>query len=517
MTSTPRFFLSKDVRAETPVGQTTMVALEHDPTWNDYWCYFTRFVVAVSVAGRPFVPIGGWKILDLRAPPGTNLDPTITRLRTTFKRLGPSYVSVAEDPDHYRTLANLGIEVAQAVLAGVRDAAYVRPRREPTHDGFTRSLLRFQPAREAYRDGPALLASLGVSPSGPSAAPAQQLAFAFRCRPPDSEGQWTHSIDIAFSNDPGRLNLRRIWAIAGNNGAGKTLLLASLARALSGLEDRDSEVDPRPTFSKIITVSYSPWDQFNRPLGGRSARTGYVYCGLRRLGRTTRRSDPRGPTTPSSTDLDLHGARKRAAKELWLVSREPGKYAYWRDAMCACGLDREGSPLAVALDGGDFVDALERSSAGEQLAAIVITRLVHHVEKDALILFDEPELHMHPLLLSALLRSMHDLLCERDAFAIVATHSPIPLQEIPRRCVRVLDLSGSTTLTRIPDEQSFGATLGEIVATAFRARPDQRNWAVWLRELAVEHSDADIAAALDDDPGLGVQMLLAALRKKHCP
>ena len=474
------------------------VALQ-ESGWDDYG-YLTTFDVFLSAGGRSYERIGTWKILDVDAPrPGGRRPRTKTALPERFQELPANFVSLAQDTASYIELGRFGVQRARALLQGLRDVAVVAPPRSlRLVHGFETSLVRFPRAREAYERGPSALAKLGILRTAPTPPPEAPLAFDFRCRLPGTTGDWTHRVDLALSR--GQLGLHRMWALVGDNGAGKTLLLAALARKLSGLEDRDATVTPEPTFRKIIAVSYSPWDTFVRP-SGEGDRISYVYCGLR----------ARGDSSPDAP-LKVDSARRTAADDLELILSDATMRKRWRAAMRDCDLGRPGSPLATAMRGGDFVTALHRSSAGEQLAAIVITRLVRHVEPGALVLFDEPELHMHPNLLSALLRTLNDLLNERDAFAIVGTHSPIPLQEIPARCVRVLDVIDGVVYTRRLDEQCFGASLGDIVASAFRTRQDQRNWVRFIQEHGAKPKMRDrIVTALDGNPGLGVRMLLAAL------
>lgn len=55
--------------------------------------------------------------------------------------------------------------------------------------------------------------------------------------------------------------------------------------------------------------------------------------------------------------------------------------------------------------------------------------------RKTLVLIDEPESHLHPPLLSAFIRALSDLLLDRNGLSIIATHSPVVLQEVPKRCV----------------------------------------------------------------------------------
>ena len=81
-------------------------------------------------------------------------------------------------------------------------------------------------------------------------------------------------------------------------------------------------------------------------------------------------------------------------------------------------------------------------SSGHAIVLLTITRLVELVEERSLVLIDEPEGHLHPPLLSAFVRAVSDLLIQRNGVAIVATHSPVVLQEVPKACVWLLSRSG---------------------------------------------------------------------------
>ena len=67
----------------------------------------------------------------------------------------------------------------------------------------------------------------------------------------------------------------------------------------------------------------------------------------------------------------------------------------------------------------------ERLSAGQRLALNCIFHILSKIEPRTLILFDEPELHLHPQLLTGLLHALGEILDSQDSFAIIATHSPI--------------------------------------------------------------------------------------------
>jgi predicted ATP-dependent endonuclease of OLD family len=75
-------------------------------------------------------------------------------------------------------------------------------------------------------------------------------------------------------------------------------------------------------------------------------------------------------------------------------------------------------------------EIFNKLSSGHKIVLLTITRLVETVEEKTLVMLDEPESHLHPPLLSAFIRALSELLILRNGVAIIATHSPVILQEL---------------------------------------------------------------------------------------
>lgn len=111
-----------------------------------------------------------------------------------------------------------------------------------------------------------------------------------------------------------------------------------------------------------------------------------------------------------------------------------------------------------------------RLSSGHKIVLLTITRLVETVEERSLVLIDEPETHLHPPLLSAFVRSLSGLLINRNGVAIIATHSPVVLQEVPRSCVWKVRRSGRVTEVERPEIETFGENVGILTREVFGLR-----------------------------------------------
>jgi predicted ATP-dependent endonuclease of OLD family len=96
-----------------------------------------------------------------------------------------------------------------------------------------------------------------------------------------------------------------------------------------------------------------------------------------------------------------------------------------------------------------------------------MTHLAEQVDERTLVPIDEPETHLHPPLLSAFIRALSDLLVDRNGVAIIATHLPVVLQEVPRTCVWKLRRSGSLLTAAPPEIETFGENVGVLTREAF--------------------------------------------------
>jgi ABC-type glutathione transport system ATPase component len=177
--------------------------------------------------------------------------------------------------------------------------------------------------------------------------------------------------------------------------------------------------------------------------------------------------------------------------------------------------------LVTALaDGASAVRShMERLSAGQQLVVLTITNLAARLRPGALVLYDEPEVHLHPRLLAGLLRAIHRLLDHFDAYAIVATHSLIPLQETPSSNIVILDRPepSGPVRARAPVAQCFAATLDEISRVVFGISAVEQGATERLIELRKRMSVAQIRDLLGGELSLGTRLVLASLEPSEEP
>ena len=86
----------------------------------------------------------------------------------------------------------------------------------------------------------------------------------------------------------------------------------------------------------------------------------------------------------------------------------------------------------------DNIIKFRKLSSGYQIIMYTLLSLVAHLERGNLVLYDEPEVYLHPPLLLTYIKLLREVLTRKNGIGIFATHSPILLQEIPQHCVKVI-------------------------------------------------------------------------------
>jgi len=473
------FFETVDFSYEERVDRTPRVTLWRDRLWNDHG-FRTRYAVIFHVSSSEVLELGEIKILQR----GRHR----TELPGEFEALPGEYISLGQSEEYYRRLEALGA-TGDEILRALRDIthpALARFEASSMGEGVELSLLRFSGARKVFAQRTQRSATGTLS---------FNYRFAFKA--------FDNKHEVSFHFDP-RSPLGRINVMVGENASGKTSVLGRLAFALSGTP-ADQEISPSDLrLAPILAVSFSPFDNFRRP--DRSNPL-YDYIGLRR-----HEPSRAGDDELQSLDLDIRGAFERLdlrAEEI----REQQRVDGWREALKTCRVDPD------ITESGRLSSRMLHLSAGQKFAVFVFTNLVAKLESRAMVLFDEPELHTHPRMLSGMMRALSRLLHRHDSYAIVATHSPIVLQEVPARSLRVFTrrdgLVHVSEYARDHEEESFGAPLDQIVRYAFDLARTDRNFVHHIQESAEQGPEALAAleALLTQERSMTTQALLRRFRR----
>ncbi|WP_249584404.1 AAA family ATPase [Pseudomonas viridiflava] len=130
-------------------------------------------------------------------------------------------------------------------------------------------------------------------------------------------------------------------------------------------------------------------------------------------------------------------------------------------------------------------------STGHKIAALVVVGLIATLVPSSLILFDEPETHLHPPLLAALMHALRAILRNHDSYCIIATHSPVVVQESMAKDVKVIRRNGSFTSSATPNSETFGESIGLITSEVFGLNSEATDYHQVLDKLVTRYQDQE--------------------------
>ena len=140
------------------------------------------------------------------------------------------------------------------------------------------------------------------------------------------------------------------------------------------------------------------------------------------------------------------------------------------------------------------------------------------VSEKTLVILDEPELHLHPPLLSSFIRSLSQLLIKANGVAILATHSPIILQEVQRECVYKLSREVSTDFIQAvrPSTETFAEDIGSLTFDIFELETIESGFYTLIDQIVRENlSFEESLQRFDRKMGtLGYRLLLSEILKR---
>lgn len=449
------FVEGRDTKPQSLLNYPAVVLVKDN--WDDYG-YKTLFYATLYVSESESIELGGVKILRYQY----DTEPFTTKLRKRLVRLDAEFCSLGDSLDYYEHLNDIEPKIRDTYLRSMNDVVFddkIRTRFE-TRPGFATSLLRSSSAAAALENASILMF--------PERKADQNLQLIYVT--PDEAV-------LALSFNSGRTLPGRMNAIIGYNGVGKTTVLAGIAQVAASTIQRRSDVDiaakygrfegKLQRFATTIAVSYSAFDTFEVPPVGYANQAedvddeelvGYFYCGLRRygVGSTSdqlKSESDRLAELREAVSLITTSARREALDEaLEPLLNEPS-------------FRRSGTDFTF--DENSWEEKFKALSSGHQIALAIIVQLVTHMKIGSLALIDEPESHLHPPLLAALMRGIGVALEKTSSFAVIATHSPVVIQEVPKACVHVLRRLGEIRKFEAPTRETYGENLGILTSEVF--------------------------------------------------
>lgn len=339
--------------------------------------------------------------------------------------------------------------------------------------------------------------------------------FAFSYKYPDQEGRLAPVLNFVVT--PDSYPPSNIKIVIGRNGVGKTHLLRNIAKGLSLGDGNSVPGGPRNesrcgqiSFSQgringIVFASLSPFEEFELSLSEFGAD---FHC----IG-SVRYNDEQN-RVEHSEDFEhsfveqLSSCRASPRRERWLRAVKILK----------------SDPVLARLDAERLLDFRNEEfeheamsffgklSSGHRALFLLVTQLVCILDESYLVLLDEPECHLHPPLLASFVRCLSELLSERNAVAIIATHSPQILQEVSKESVWILSRYGHEISARNPTAETFGENTSILMTEVFDLEMEESGYHKILKKVVDEGlSYDDIMFRFDGRLGLEAKALLRVL------
>ncbi len=463
--------------------------------WDDF-SFVTRFKIIFYPNGDESINLGFVKILDAE-----NKE---TKLQEKFTSLDASrYYSLGENLDYYDKLLKRLSDVYEEILKSLNDIVinkidkkyFESSSNELLREGFSSSLMRESDTEKAFNDGKAIFDKRYEKKS--------IMKFVFSFRPELSE----KNLELRFNFEEDDLDMNRINVLIGENGTGKTQALAKFALAFTDTKHPLNKItlfSPRPNFGRVIAISYSVFDDFEIPKN--IASKSYMYFGHKNPVSTHKIS--------GTVSIDT-----KTLKQSIYEIKENDRIDDWKKYLADLIGEEAVPKIKRRFFDTDPPDISESSnslelSSGQCILLTVFTNLIAHIRKDTLVLFDEPETHLHPNGIATLMRVLYAILKKYDAYSIIATHSPIVLQQVPAKYVNLFIKRESVTKIMKLQNESFGENLSTITNEVFGVDKQNWNYARMITDFLEKKSADEVEEYFNKNMGLNARLVLKSLENE---
>lgn len=457
-----KFVRSLEVDNQKPIQHFLLIA----DNWDDFR-HKTTFSLVYFDHGEK-ISLGEVKIGSNKSSDSFNVLPS------QFYVLDDGFFSLGQTADYYELLGTKFGEMIGSVLYSLKDSAFFSELSEDYEslEIFRASIIRSDEAERLLRTAKPMVYGRNLE---------SLYSFDYLFSPKYSDV----SVSVPFHFSTEGYLPRRIIALIGKNGAGKTQLLTSLPEEIAS-GNSNSLIPLPPIYSKVIAVSYSTFDNFKIPK--KTSNFNYVYCGLR---------DEKG-------ELRSKQGQLQKFQNTWKKIERLGRLEKWKKVISNfLGIELIELFIKPTPDNEDqlyfdqpgFAKARESLSSGQSIVLFVVSEIVANIRLDSLLLFDEPETHLHPNAISQLMNGIVELVNEFESYCIIATHSPIIIQEMFSRDVLVISREEGIPSVKKIGVESFGENLSVITEEVFGNRSIPKFYEKTIKNLVDYHKTYD--AVLD--------------------
>lgn len=452
-----------------PPATVPALVLAFDSGWNDYFQYYTQFESFYYSESNEVTYVGKTKIM-IQDEFLKNKEEAI-KIKDYLPgdevmELSDRFCSLGQSEQFYRKLRDtIGDEhKLRNLLWAIRDVGMFPTLQEKYEkEMLWQSLTREKTAQRMLRHAPDVIRGETTF----------NYDFEYIFRPPYcKDPNATVNVKFSFISDEKCYNQilpTRLIALIGKNGSGKTRLLSSIPQSLYWLRDEDFN-GRMPRFNKIIALSNSHYDNFDIPFG--RADFNYIYCGLSKIENAQR------------MPLDSNSIIETILTNCNQIRRE--NVEILKKAMAQSADRNIVDEIFDAIEQQKIESIKERMAAmssGELGMLYLFSSLLANIRFDSLVLFDEPENHLHPNSVVHTISTLYRILKKYDSYAIVATHSPIVIEAIRGENVLKVSREGDFCAVRKIGMDSLGANLSDISDHVFGTMELPQHYKEIVREL----------------------------------
>lgn len=404
--------------------------LFHD-RWDDFG-YKTQFDLYYYETINSYSQIGSIKIIckQLKDDKGGW---TFDYLRESFEKLDSDWCSLGQNEEYYKNIKNLfNKDIASKLLNNLRDCSldYSIVADFETKHSFSTSLLRTNDAEKMLRQGRLLIND-------------EDLKCFFHVKFNFSPLYNTiQNVDINFNfENISDYYSRRIYCLIGENGVGKTQILSQFLEGANLYKKQ---------FGKIIYLSNNYYEHLNFD----EENEYIINCGL-----TEKKNDDVYIMNEVSLKKNIIENLKKLKKKYYNTSEQ--RYIdRFLGNISELFINVDFSELEGFNYSGDFekfLSSFSILSSGESALLYNLINMLSNIRFNSLLLFDEPEVHLHPNFITKFMDFLYQMLKIFDSFAIICTHSTFIVREVKADSVYILNRIDNYCTVRKIKYESLGA------------------------------------------------------------
>ncbi|WP_434930900.1 AAA family ATPase [Shewanella sp. HL-SH5] len=489
-----------------------MAYLEKDH-WDDY-SFRTSFNLIIIDSKNNRYDLGHIKVgYTGQFVPDKEYSYTFKHLPKSFSKFDDIF-SLGQDVEYYRKLMTIPEDQRKLILEGLNDVASdLTELKKITNEKVFRDSLCRNIDEDEIRE------KFNVILSGSSKRTEFDFKFSF------------NDIELEFETKPESIPPSNIHVLIGRNGSGKTTLLNNMAYSQLSFEngkhgkfyqsnEHGYKLMPADYFKSVVLVSFSAFDSFEYPeeynkrlKEEANDLLDFSYIGLKE-------NLEKGYSSELKSKNKLQDEFIESLKRCFRFGHTK---KLWVNAIKRLQSDDNFEDMKLTnlakddLDINNVVKLAKHSfstmSSGHAIVLLIITKLITEVKERSLVLLDEPEGHLHPPLLSAFMSSLSDLLIYRNGIAIIATHSPVVLQEVPKKCVwNIIRYTQELTSVQRFETETYAENTGILTREVFGLEVKESGFHKQLTEYVESKSSyEEILGMHKNQLGLEGRSILKAL------